>query len=112
MKVFVRCFAVLRCLLSSCDHCPGWFGPGCSLYGAMGHHQYPTLFPRFHHCCYPAVVVVATTPIIFPAFSTLAATTFRVTTSAVAIPPIAAATAPLFGEASFFQRLFRGWLEY
>ena len=49
----MRCFAVLRCLLPSCDRRSGWFGPGCSLVGAVGHHQYPTLLLRFHHRCHP-----------------------------------------------------------
>ena len=52
LRAPVRCFAVLRCLLPSCDRRSGWCGPGCSLGGAVGHHQYPRLLPRFHHRCH------------------------------------------------------------
>lgn len=53
LKDLARCSAVFRCLLPSCSHHPGWSGPGYSLVGALSHHQYLVLLPRFLHLCRP-----------------------------------------------------------
>lgn len=53
LKYLVRCSAVFRCLLQSCDGHAGCLGPGCSLGSVLSYHQYPTRLPHFHYRCRP-----------------------------------------------------------
>ena len=93
----VRRLAAVWCLLSSCSHHPGWFGPDFFLGGAGSHHQYPTLLFRLRH-------LVATILTISAVSHGLADAIPRAATSTVAVPAFATVTTPLFSWAPRFQR--------